>query len=120
MLVKVGNTNYHNLEEEALKALLAMRSVGSQRGEGLEQDKATDPDVVTMAIIDAARTVQNYATVKLGGAPFNSSAVCTYIKFEIEHVRKEGTMGKGVFGSIVSMYEMMVPTRGVEEGGGQV
>jgi hypothetical protein len=120
MFGKVSSTKNQNHEDGVLKALLAKRIVGSQRGEGLQQVEATDPDVVTVPIIDAVRTVERYAMMKLGEAPFNTLAVCNYIKDEIEQARKAGTLGKGVFGNIVSLYETRPRTLGIAEGGGQV
>eukprot|EP00624_Nannochloropsis_granulata_P005702 evm.model.NODE_40553_length_18732_cov_22.576180.3 len=120
MFVKVSSTKNHRHEEGALKALLAKRVVGSQRGEGLQQVQATDPDVVTVAMIDTVRTVQSYTMMKLGEALFSTLAVCTYIRDEVEQAREKGTLGKGVLGNIVSLYETTVRTLEVAEGGGHV
>jgi hypothetical protein len=120
MFGRVSSTKNQNHEEAVLKELLAKRIVGSQRGGGLPQVQATDPDVVTVAILDAVRTVDRYARMKLGEAPFTTLAVCTYIRDEIEQARKAGTLGKGMFGNIVSLYETRARTLGVAEGGGQV
>jgi hypothetical protein len=58
--------------------------------------------------------------MKLGEAPFSTLAVCTYIRDEVEQAREKGTLGKGVLGNIVSLYETTVRTLEVAEGGGHV
>ena len=97
-----------NYDEGIVKQLLVKRREGTQRGDGLAPVRTSDNDVVSVAIVNAIRSLDRYVKMQLEEAPFSAQLACDCIKKELK-----GECGKGMFGRIVSMRETRAVTLGV-------